>query len=94
MLPQPGEWTDESGAFGGVVQRQDVQPTVSKPARPAGAAAAARAGGVGGNERLSRLAALLETEQRLGRHVGLRELRAAGFSTHDLHALKQWLARQ
>jgi hypothetical protein len=49
---------------------------------------------LGGNDRLSRLAALLEAEQRSGRHVGLRELRAAGFSTHDLQALKQWLARQ
>lgn len=75
-----------------MVQRQDVQPTVSKPARPS--AAAVRAGGMGGNERLPRLAALLEAEQRSGRHVGLRELRAAGFSTHDLQALKQWLARQ
>ena len=77
------------------MQRQDVQPTVSKPARPAAAAAAAvRAGGVGGTGRLGALAALLEAEQRSGRHEGLRELRAAGFSTHDLQALKQWLARQ
>ena len=75
------------------MQRQDVQPTVSKPARPSTAAVRA-GGGLGGNDRLSRLAALLEAEQRSGRHVGLRELRAAGFSTHDLQALKQWLARQ
>lgn len=48
----------------------------------------------GSNPRLAALADLLEQEQQNGRHCGMRELQQAGFSSHDLQALKAWLARQ
>ena len=47
-----------------------------------------------GRARLAALASLLEAAQAAGRRVTLAELRQAGYSTNDLHALRQWLGQQ
>lgn len=47
-----------------------------------------------GRARLAALAALLEEVQAQGRRITLAELRQAGYSTNDLHALRQWLGQQ
>lgn len=46
-----------------------------------------------GRARLAALASLLEAAQAAGRRITLAELRQAGYSTNDLHALRQWLGQ-
>ena len=65
------------------------------PQPPAGAVRPPRRiAGLEGTARLAALARLLEEVQGQGRQVTLPELREAGYSTHDLAALRAWLAQQ
>jgi hypothetical protein len=47
-----------------------------------------------GISRLAELATLLERQAGAVQQYDLRQLQAAGYSSHDLAALKAWLARQ
>lgn len=73
----------------------ELQGGVQQQRRSAGTGAQPGGGAHEGQQhRLARLARLLEDGEARGQPCTLAQLQAAGFSTHDLYSLKQWLARQ
>ena len=86
--------TDESGAYGGIVQLRDAQPTVAS--KPRSRRRTDPSAGAGEREsRMKRLALLLQERPASGeRQWTLAQLQEAGYSSMDVQAFKQWLVRQ
>lgn len=89
---------DRSISFGsvgcsGAAEAGEAGGEAAEQAAPPERAPSRRIAGLEGTARLAALARLLEGVEQQGRRVSLAELRAAGFSTHDLAALRAWLAR-
>lgn len=84
-LLQPSEQTGESGGPNAQQQREGSSGSTRRSTLPAVPA-------LERHPRLAALAAMLEEAQAAGRHFTLPQLQAAGYSTHDLAALRRALA--